>query len=251
MKIVIHPRYENHRNALLQMVESFFKKGKVIVKGSRNIIKSQLLDDEDVNIKYFKKPDFLKAVIYSFFRKSKAERSYEYALFLLEHNIKTPFPIAFAEERTSLNLLGKSYYISEQIDYDFTFRELIHNPLFQDRNLILEQFTHFTFQMHEAGILFQDHSPGNTLIKKVGEGHYEFYLIDLNRMSFTSLTFQQRIENFKRLWLSKRMVAVMAPVYAALSGISEEKVFTAMLETSNAFKRKTARKKFIKRFIGK
>jgi hypothetical protein len=37
--------------------------------------------------------------------------------------------------------------------------ELIHDPLFPDRKNILEQFTEFTFRMHEASINFLDHSP--------------------------------------------------------------------------------------------
>ena len=50
-----------------------------------------------------------------------------------------------------------------------TYRELITFPNYPDREEILRQFTAFTKQLHDNGVLFKDHSPGNTLIKKIGE----------------------------------------------------------------------------------
>lgn len=251
VKIIVHPNFKEQEKAILTLVETFFKKGKILVKGSRNIIKTNLLGDDDVNIKFFKKPGFIKAIIYSFFKETKAKRSYDYACRLIENNILTPYPIAYAEERKAFGLLGNSFYISEQVNYDFTFRELIHNPLFPNRVIILEQFAEFTYRLHEAKINFLDHSPGNTLIVKKGETDYDFYLIDLNRMKFEDLTIEQRMDNFKKLWLSKRMVEVIAMRYAFLSGESEPKLRAMLMKKSLDFKRKTARKKYFKKFIGK
>jgi len=55
--------------------------------------------------------------------------------------------------------------------------------------------------MHEARVNFLDHSPGNTLVTKRGEGNYDFYLIDLNRMKFQNLSIEDRMDNFKKMWL--------------------------------------------------
>ena len=247
MRIIIHSKYAAQEKAILQLVTAFFDAGNLIVKGSRNTIKSNVLGEEKVNIKYFKKPGVFKSVIYSFFRSTKAKRSYDYANYLLEHNIPTPFPIAYVEERNQFGLLGDSYYVSEQIDYDFTIRELIHDPLFPERNVILEQFTEFTFRMHEAKVNFLDHSPGNTLIIKKGAGQYDFYLIDLNRMQFENLSIEARMDNFKKMWLSKSMVKVIAKKYAELSGQSEEKLHAVLLEKTLDFKRKITKKKWLKR----
>jgi lipopolysaccharide kinase (Kdo/WaaP) family protein len=247
VRIIIHPKYATQEKAILQLVTTFFGEGNLIVKGSRNTIKSNVLGDEKVNIKYFKRPGTLKSIIYSFFRSTKAKRSYDYANYLLQHNIPTPFPMAYIEERNGLGLLGDSYYISEQIDYDFTIRELIHNPLFPERNIILEQFTEFTFKMHEANVNFLDHSPGNTLIIKKGAGQYDFYLIDLNRMKFENLSIKARMDNFKKMWLSKSMVKVIAKKYAELSYQSEVKLHNILLEKTLDFKRKITKKKWLKR----
>ncbi len=249
MPIILHPKYKDQEKAILQLVETFFNEGDLIVKGSRNTIKSNVLGNEKVNIKYFKKPGTLKSVIYSYFRSTKAKRSFDYANYLLEHGIPTPFPIAYIEGRTDLKLLGDSYYVSEQIDYDFTIRELIHDPLFPERNIILEQFAEFTFKMHEARVNFLDHSPGNTLVIKRGSGQYDFYLIDLNRMQFEDLSIEARMDNFKKMWLSKTMVKVIAKRYAELSGQPEEKLWAILLEKTIQFKRKITKKKWLKRQI--
>lgn len=251
MRIIIHPKYKEQENAILQLVKTFLDEGDLIVKGSRNIIKSNSLGNEKVNIKFFQKPGVFKSIIYSFFRSTKAKRSFDYANYLLEHDIKTPFPIAYIEGRNTLGLLGQSYYFCEQLNYDFTIRELIHDPLFPERDFIMEQFAEFTFQLHEARINFLDHSPGNTLIVNKGNGKYDFYLIDLNRMKFENLSIEKRMDNFKKMWLSKQMIKVVAKKYATLSNESEEKIHAILLEKSTQFKRKTARKKYLKRRIGK
>ena len=250
MKIYLHPKYNEHEKAILQLVEVFFDEGNLIVQGSRNTIKSNFLGDEKVNIKFFKKPGFIKSIIYSFFRSTKAKRSFHYANYLIKHNVQTPVPIAYIEERSNIGILGDSFYISQQIDYDFTIRELIHDPLFPERNTILEQFTAFTYKMHEAKVNFLDHSPGNTLIIKKGNGSYDFFLIDLNRMKFEDLSIENRMDNFKKMWLSKQMVKVVAKKYAELSDLSEEKLYGLLLEKTTQFKRKITKKKSLKRKIG-
>ncbi len=251
MKIILNPNYIKSEKAILQLVNDFFDEGNLIVQGSRNTIKSNFLDNETINIKFFEKPGFIKSIIYSFFRSTKAKRSFDYANYLINHNIQTPIPIAYIEDRSNVGLLGDSFYISQQIDYDFTIRELIHDPLFANRNEILEEFTQFTFKMHEAKVNFLDHSPGNTLIVKKGNGRYDFFLIDLNRMKFEDLSIEKRMDNFKKMWLSKLMVKVVAKKYAELSNLSEEKLYKILLEKTTQFKRKITKKKFLKRKIGR
>ncbi|TRX36890.1 lipopolysaccharide kinase [Flavobacterium sp. ZT3R18] len=251
MSIIVHSKYKSKEEAIFQLVANFFEEGDMIVKGARNTIKSNFLGDEKVNIKFFQKPGIFKSIIYSFFRSTKAKRSFDYANYLIAHNILTPFPIAYIEKWNSIGLLQDSYYICQQIDYDFTIRELIHDPLFPERNVILEQFTAFTFSMHEANVNFLDHSPGNTLVIKKDTGKYEFYLIDLNRMNFKNLSIEERMDNFKKMWLSKAMVKVVAEAYAKLSSQPEEKLLAILSDKTTQFKRKITKKKYLKRKIGR
>lgn len=214
-------------------------------EGSRNIIKIVTINEVKLNIKAFKKPNVVNKIAYKFFRKSKAQRSFEYANKLLELNVGTPKPIAYFEYSSPF-LFGKSFYISEQIDYDLTYRELTKDFNIPDYDAILRAFTRFTYSLHEKNIHFLDHSPGNTLIKKVGD-EYCFYLVDLNRMRFKPLDFKARIKNFSRLTIHKSMVEVMSDEYAKCIGKDYQKVFNLMWYETEAFQEKFHRKKQLKK----
>jgi hypothetical protein len=252
MPVHIHtlPVYDKDKDSILHLVNDFHKEGELVVKGSRNVIRSSYLNGEKVNIKYFKKPNWFNSLVYSLLRASKAQRSFEYAQYLTVHNILTPQPVAYIEEKEGLGL-GDSYYICKHIDYDFTFRELIHDPLFPERKHILELFTEFTYRMHEGRVNFLDHSPGNTLIVRKGDGQYDFYLIDLNRMKFEDMGIEARMDNFKKLWPSKTMVKIIAAKYAELSGQPYEKLHSILSEKTLAFKRRITKKKYLKRKLRK
>ena len=199
----------------------------------------------DLNIKAFKIPNLINQFAYRFIRKSKAQRSFEYANKLIDLQVGTPKPIAYFEYRTAL-LIKKSFYISEQLDCDLTYRKLINDFNYPDYDNILRAFTRFTFDLHEKGIQFLDHSPGNTLIIKNGN-KYDFYLVDLNRMQFKSLTFKDRMQNFSRLTPKKEMVQQMSNAYAKLIGKDATFVFNAMWKASTDFQEKIKRKKQLKK----
>ncbi len=238
---VVHPEYSNFAPKLRDILLDLEKQGEYIAKGDRNTIKKVWLEGMQLNIKSFKIPNPFQSLVYRYLREGKAKRSYEYAAKLIALNIKTPFPIAYLE-RFSLGLKD-SYYVSEHIDYDFDFRVLIHNPRFPNREEILKQFTRFTFKLHENNINFLDHSPGNTLIVDKGNNQYEFYLIDLNRLKFEPLNFDQRMHNFRRLWLSKTMIKIMAEEYSGLYSKTYEETHALMLKHSMDFQGRVNTKK--------
>lgn len=241
---VIHSNYTHLGSELKELLLSFSEKGEYIAKG-RNEIKKMELDGITLNIKKFKTPNSFQSLVYRFLRKSKAKRSYEYALKLIELEIKTPFPVAYFEAFSGG--LKESFYVSEHVEYDFDFRELIHQPKFENRKEILKQFTRFTFKLHQNGVNFLDHSPGNTLIIDKGQGKYEFYLIDLNRMRFEPMSFKKRMHNFRRLWLSKKMIKIMAEEYAKLYSKSIKETTQLMIKYSRSFQKKINSKKMRRR----
>ncbi|MDT0559508.1 lipopolysaccharide kinase InaA family protein [Ichthyenterobacterium sp. W332] len=241
-KIKLHPKYKHLEESILAYLDQFDASGTYVLKGSRNSIKKVELEGVELNVKQFKKPNLFNAFVYKYIRKSKAKRSFEYANLLLEKDILTPFPIAYFDRTNALGLQD-GYYVSLQVNYDFDFRVLIHQPKFPNRNTILEQFTAFTFKLHENNINFLDHSPGNTLIVDKGEGNYDFYLIDLNRMTFESLDFNKRMHNFRRLWLSKTMIKIMSATYAKLYDKTYKETHALMLKHSRDFQCKVDAKK--------
>lgn len=248
MIIEVNPNFLKYTSNLLSIIKDFRTSGVVFGNGKRNTIKLFELENQTINIKSFKVPHLFNRIVYKYFRESKAKRSYEYATTLLEKGIGTPQPIAYFENTNWLGLKD-SYYVSEHLVTELTFRELITIPDYPDHENILRQFTRFSFDLHEKGIEFLDHSPGNTLIKKVSENQYQFYLVDLNRMNFhQQMTFEQRMKNLNRLTPQKSMIAVMSNEYSKFyTEKTEAEIFDKMWQETFEFQEKFARKKRLKK----
>lgn len=230
------------------MVENFNRTGENFIIGKRNSIKIFDFQDKKVNIKSFKVPHLINKIAYKYFRKSKAKRSFEYATILLEKGVGTPKPIAYFENYDTIGLKD-SYYVSEHLQCDLTFRELVEIPDYPENDIILREFTKFSFDLHQKGIEFMDHSPGNTLIKKRNEGIYDFFLVDLNRMDFhETMDFDSRMENLSHLTPKKEMIKVMSNEYAKLyTNQTESEIFEKMWFFTNDFQERFAKKKRLKK----
>ena len=247
MKYVVSPLFSAFDAKIQECILTFQTSGTLFGNGDRNTIKLFDLNGQSINIKSFKIPNLINKIAYRYFRKSKARRSFEYATTLLEKGIGTPQPIAYLENYNWLGLTS-SFYVSEHLVTELTFRELVEIPEFPENEIILRQFTQFSFDLHEKGIEFLDHSPGNTLIKKVGDQKYAFYLVDLNRMNFhTTMDFDMRMKNLSRLTPKKEMIAIMSEEYAKFYPQSKEIVFEKMWFFTQDFQQKFAKKKRLKK----
>lgn len=245
MNRVIAENFTAFTDQLDYSILNFDSTGTPFGNQDRNSLKLFTVDGKVLNVKSFKIPNVINQIAYRFFRKSKAQRSFEYAHKLKNLHIGTPEPIAFYEFKT-LFLFKKSFYISEQLDCDITFRELTKDLKFKNHEEILRAFTRFTFDLHEKNINFLDHSPGNTLIE-ISNETYKFYLVDLNRMQFTPMDFETRIKNFAKLTTQESMVKIMSDEYAKCSNESYDKVFNLMWSSTQAFQEKFYRKKRLKK----
>ena len=247
MKYILSPLFNLSDKQIYFLITQFETSGTLFGNGDRNTIKLFDLNGQSINIKSFKIPNLINKIAYRYFRKSKARRSFEYATTLLEKGIGTPQPIAYLENYNWLGLTS-SFYVSEHLVTELTFRELVEIPEFPENEIILRQFTKFCFDLHEKGIEFLDHSPGNTLIKKVGDQKYTFYLVDLNRMNFhTTMDFDMRMKNLSRLTPKKEMIAIMSEEYAKFYPQSKEIVFEKMWFFTQDFQQKFAKKQRLKK----
>ena len=247
MKYILSPLFNLSDKQIYFLITQFETSGTLFGNGDRNTIKLFDLNGQSINIKSFKIPNLINKIAYRYFRKSKARRSFEYATNLLEKGIGTPQPIAYLENYNWLGLTS-SFYVSEHLVTELTFRELVEIPEFPENEIILRQFTKFCFDLHEKGIEFLDHSPGNTLIKKVGDQKYAFYLVDLNRMNFhTTMDFDMRMKNLSRLTPKKEMIAIMSEEYAKFYPQSKEIVFEKMWFFTQDFQQKFAKKQRLKK----
>ena len=241
----IHKDFSSHKSFFDDIIENYDVKGEPFGNQDRNSLKLFALGNQVINVKSFKIPNVVNQLAYRFFRKSKAQRSFEYANKLIELHVGTPQPIAYYEFKTPL-LFKKSFYLSEHLDCDLTYRELTTDFNYSNHEDILRAFTRFTFNLHEKGIHFLDHSPGNTLIKK-SESGYDFYLVDLNRMEFRHMDFETRIKNFSKLTIHKSMIEIMSDEYAKCSGDDYKVIFDLMWKETMDFQHRFHRKRRLKK----
>ena len=235
------------KQKLEKIVENFDNSGEMFADGDRNKIKLFDVDGQILNIKSFKKPIFINQIIYKYFRKSKAKRSFENAKKLSEIGINTPKPIDYIE---IFNFIGlqKSFYICEHLKVDFTLLQLMDIDDFDKKVFLFKKFARFCFELHEKGIEFLDHSPGNTLFVKNGE-NYDLYLVDLNRMSFgISLPFHKRIKNLRRICYSEYLVKIISDEYILHYKNSRSNDFyNELLHATNKFQTKHINKRKLKK----
>jgi hypothetical protein len=230
---------------LVSFISSFREEGDLLNDGERNVIKTLRIGDVNVNVKSFKKPNLINKIVYKFFRKSKAQRSFEYAQQLKEMGIGTPQPLAYIEKSSRLTF-GESYYASEHLPCDLTFRELTDTLDYPGHESLLRAFTRFSYDLHEKGINFLDHSPGNTLIQ-LNDGNPKFFLVDLNRMRFETMDFRTRMKNLSKLTIHESIVRIMSNEYAKCSGEDETRIFETLWKETQDFQYRFYRKKRLKK----
>lgn len=207
-KFQITPSYKSFQDFLLNIKE-FFKDNDTTIHKARNELKIIPYQGVNTVVKAFKVPNIINKIAYTFFRASKAKKSYLYALKIQEF---TPAPIGYIEFYSN-SLLDESFFISEEFAYDFTIREPLLDTNFKDKDEIFRAFARFTLQLHNSNIFHNDYSPGNILIQKTPSG-YIFKIVDINRMKFLNLSEDMRAQNFAKLWADDTILEIMAEEYA-------------------------------------
>jgi hypothetical protein len=238
MKIVIHSKYKHLAAFLENLPQIFHIEGTTIYK-DRNEIKVFNTAKEEIIVKSFKIPQFFNRLIYTFFRHSKAHRSYAHALILRKKQINTPQPVAYIENYKN-GLLFDSYYITQYKEYPGMMRELRYQPLIVHKNLA-DAFARFTAHVHEQNVLPLDYSPGNILYEET-DGEYHFCLVDLNRMRFLPVDRKRGSHNLRRLWGNDETITYIAKEYAKARGFDEQKTVESVLKAHAKFWKRYARR---------
>jgi len=239
-KLILNPNYSS-LNELLSNIQKYFDQNTKTIHKARNELKIINHNGIDVVVKSFKVPNILRRVIYTYFRDTKAKKSYEYSLKIGSF---TPNPIGYIEFY-KFGLLNQSYFISERFNYDFTIREPLLDDNFKDKTNILKAFAKFTFELHQNNILHQDYSPGNILIKKEDD-NYIFKIVDINRMKFKDLSLDERLKNFNKLWAINDNLTTIIKEYSKLYNQDEKKCLDIALTYNQKHKNKINMKKRLK-----
>lgn len=251
MRVIINPKYVHLQKQIENIPDLFENEGNVVYDG-RNILKRVNIDNVDVVVKSFKKPHIINRVVYSFFRQSKAERSYIYSMELQKHGFETPEPVAMIEQYQG-GLLSRSYYIC-CYDSGETVRGLMGGKVEGNEDRLLA-FARYTATLHQAGILHLDYSPGNILIHRNTSNQYSFSLVDVNRMRLLSdIDCDTVCRNMCRLCTSQEVLIYIMTEYASIRGWDvKHTVDLSLYYTNQFFKRyvfrRAARKETAKHII--
>ncbi len=233
---------------LVLHVESYFDKSSKVMFNKRNILKLIQYNGKKYIVKRFKKPNFINQIIYKYFRKSKAKRSYENSLRLKHLGINTAKPIGYYEKDGFL--FTSSYYISEYIAYDFEIRAVLSDPNFKDRDNILKQFVSFSYDLHSHGVFHIDYSPGNIIVQK-NDDNYRFSLVDVNRMKFLDFDMDLRMKSMAKLTNREEDINFILKEYAIISNIGFEDLKEKLLLHVNKHQNYIKKKKRLKSYKGK
>jgi serine/threonine protein kinase len=222
MSVVIYPSYKELSNFIDQLPARFAKEGEWIYKG-RNELKLFHIGNSKIVVKSFKVPHLLNRFVYTFFRLSKARRSYEYSLEMIVRGIHVPVPVAYIET-FEWGLLKNSYYISEYTGA-VTMREEFSftSPHTKEKTNMLLAFAAFTVHLHDVGIYHRDYSNGNILYSMQEDGSLRFELVDVNRVCFCHVGWKRGCKSFRRLDISVEMLSIVAAEYARLRNLDIEK----------------------------
>lgn len=206
--------------------ELFASKQGELLYCHRNELRSFTIGERQVVVKAFATPNTLNRIVYGFIRKSKAQRSYEYARLLLSKGIGSPEPMAWLSVRNGI-LFTRSYYVSKKSTCPYCYNNLFDEKLFSQSELerYLRLVARTVAKIHNCGMVHRDLSGGNILF---GDGD-SVELIDLNRIRFIKVDIDEGCRNFSdRLMAPRPWRVIMAHEYAAERGFDAEECLRLM-----------------------
>lgn len=242
MKIVINPEYA-FLAAFIEKLPHEDLVGGEMIRDQRNTIQKITVEGVTLVIKRYKTPNSLNRFAYAHIRKSKARRAYEYALRLLQLGIGTAKPVAYIEV-SEKGLFQTGYFISEYLDYPLL--ESIGAYEESTRDAVLKDFARFTVGLHQKGVVHKDYNLGNIFFfTEDGNAHYQFALIDINRMRFRRPGRGGCRNNLAVMGLPLPCLTLVAEEYAKIRGWNTALFSGAVLYTQGiSFRRRT--KKIVK-----
>ena len=234
MKIVVDEQFQHLTDAIARLPQMMDEGEGEVVYNSRNCVARFIVDDLSLMVKRFKRVNIVQQVVYTFFRKTKAERAYTYAAEFLRRDIDTPQPVAYMEERR-YGLFITGYFVSIEAagtETSLLLREVQHYP--QD---LAEAVARQMVLMHNKGILHGDPNLSNFLVTTQPDGTFHFTMIDTNRSHFCDgvPSDEECLKNIVRLTHRRDLYEDLVRRYASLRGWDADRTATRALELLNRF----------------
>ncbi|NLZ95157.1 MAG: hypothetical protein GX921_04940 [Bacteroidales bacterium] len=246
VKVKVNPEF-NYIKDFLKSLPTIFDESGETLKDDRNEIKVIEHDNLKLCIKSFKRVTVFNRYMYSWFRGTKAKRSYKVARRLEKNEIDTPKPVGYVEVYGKWHILKKAYYVSLYLHYDFDMKDVLDKTINCQEKILTSFAREMATVVHPAGAWHNDLSSGNVLINMLGDDKWSFSFIDLNR-----LTFRRRISpvkglaNFKKLTDNPVALALIAEQYA-LEADKSVRYYSLLLQRNNLYY--SVRRFYIKRIL--
>lgn len=219
MKIVVEKKFEHLTNTIAHLPQMMEEGKGEVVYNSRNRVVRFAIDGLSLMVKRFKRVNALQQVVYTFFRKTKAERAFLFASEFLKRGIDTPQPVAYMEKRHH-GLFTTGYFVSLETpgtETSLLLREVQDYP----RDLA-EAVARQVVLMHSKGVLHGDLNLSNFLCTShlTPLTSYSFTMIDTNRSHFCNgyPSDSECLKNMVRLTHRRDLYEDLVRRYAFLRG---------------------------------
>jgi tRNA A-37 threonylcarbamoyl transferase component Bud32 len=219
MKIVIDSAFSQQAGFIAELPRLIANGEGETVYDKRNRVVRFRHDGSVLMAKRYKRVNFIQQIIYTFFRKSKAERAFLFADEFRIRGIDTPRRVAFMEERR-WGLFSVGYFISLETKGEET--HLLLREVQQFSHKLADAVARQTMLMHSRGVLHGDLNLSNYLCVETAKG-YRFTMIDTNRSHFCDgwPSDNQCLQNMVRLTHRRDLYEYLIRSYARQRGWDE------------------------------
>lgn len=247
IKVRVSPDFKELKSFLKSLPATFESNGETL-KDDRNEIKIIQSGEHKLCVKSFNKVTAFNRLMYSWFRGTKAKRSYSVARRLQQLGIDTPQPVGYVEVYGQWHIIQKAFYISLYLDHQYDMKDVLESNI-DCQEIILSSFAqHMAAVVHPAGAWHNDLSPGNVLINSKGDNEWKFSFIDLNRLTFKRrIPPVQGLANLKKLTIDPVTLALLADQYA-IEAERNPRLYSLLLQRRNL--QFSIRRFFIKKVLG-
>ena len=234
MKIVIVDAYRPVENFLSSVPTLFRRDEGELIYDKRNQVRRFEHKGLVFIAKRFKRVNPVQQIVYTFFRKTKAERAYRFAETYRQRGVRTPREIAYIET-FEMGLFTTGYFVCEESkgrDLALDLRDTEHF----DTELADATVRQIVF-MHSKGVLHGDLNLSNFLYEQSSDGKFLFTMIDINRSHFTDgwPDDEACLKNLVRLVHRRDLYEYCVGRYAELRGWPVEATVDAALHLLQRF----------------
>ena len=244
MKVHIHPHYAAYESLIRAIPAGEYEREEVYCN-RRNTVEKIRLGDKFFVLKKYKRPALINCLIYTWFRKSKARRAFEYAELFLQRGIETAAPVAYIEIKKN-GFFHTGYFLSEFLSYPLVANADKTDMNLEERDALMHDLVLFTLKLHLNKVLPLDYNP-KTIFYHKEDGKYNFALIDINRLKLGKVPgIRLSMAAFSQLGILASDFTKVIPWYAEKRGFDLQECIFFILFSRLKWEKQRQIKNYIK-----